>query len=100
MKKRKGFNARSTVKETAKCESESVSRSVTPESLRPHGLYSPWNSLGQNAGVQEAWPKSVAPTWCWSNFYESGKEGYYAEVLAGRFWLEGSGMWRFMVRYG
>ena len=95
MKKRKGFNARSTVKETAKCESESVSCSVMPDSLRPHGLYSPWNSL-----VQEAWPKSVSPTWHRSNFYESGKEDYYAEVLAGRFWLEGSGMWRFMVRYG
>ena len=22
-----------------------------PDSLRPHGLYSPWNSLGQNIGV-------------------------------------------------
>ena len=31
------------------CESES--HSVTSDSLRPHGLYSPWNSLGQNTGV-------------------------------------------------
>ena len=31
------------------CESES--RSVTANSLRPHGLYSPWNSSGQNTGV-------------------------------------------------
>ena len=31
------------------CESES--RSVMSDSLRPHGLYSPWNSPGQNAGV-------------------------------------------------
>ena len=30
-----------------KCES----RSVVSDSLRPHGLYSPWNSPGQNTGV-------------------------------------------------
>ena len=29
----------------------SESRSVMFDSLRPHGLYSPWNSLGQNSGV-------------------------------------------------
>ena len=29
----------------------SESRSVVSNSLRPHGLYSPWNSLGQNTGV-------------------------------------------------
>ena len=27
------------------------SRSVMSDSLRPHGLYSPWNSTGQNTGV-------------------------------------------------
>ena len=31
-------------------ESESESRSAVSDSLRPHGLYSPWNS-GQNTGV-------------------------------------------------
>ena len=31
------------------CESES--RSVVSDSLQPHGLYSPWNSSGQNTGV-------------------------------------------------
>ena len=30
---------------------KSESRSVMSDSLRPHGLYSPWNSLGQNTGV-------------------------------------------------
>ena len=30
---------------------ESESRSVVSSSLWPHGLYSPWNSLGQNTGV-------------------------------------------------
>ena len=27
------------------------SRSVVSNSLRPHGLYTPWNSPGQNTGV-------------------------------------------------
>ena len=27
------------------------SRSVVSDSLRPHGLHSSWNSLGQNTGV-------------------------------------------------
>ena len=31
--------------------SESESCSVVSNSLLPHGLYSPWNSLGQNTGV-------------------------------------------------
>ena len=30
---------------------KSESCSVTSDSLRPYGLYSPWNSLGQNIGV-------------------------------------------------
>ena len=32
-------------------ESESESHSVVSNSLWPHGIYSPWNSLGQNTGV-------------------------------------------------
>ena len=32
-------------------ETESGRCSVVSDSLRPHGLYSPWNSPGQNAGV-------------------------------------------------
>ena len=30
---------------------ESESRSLVSNSLRPHGLYSPWNSSGHNTGV-------------------------------------------------
>ena len=30
---------------------QSESRSLMSDSLQPHGLYSPWNSLGQNTGV-------------------------------------------------
>ena len=33
------------------CLRESESRSVVSDSLRPHGLYSPWDSPGQNTGV-------------------------------------------------
>ena len=33
------------------CRTESESLSVMSNSLRPHGLYSPWNSPGQNTGV-------------------------------------------------
>ena len=32
-------------------ESESESHSAVSYFLRPHGLYSPWNSPGQNTGV-------------------------------------------------
>ena len=32
-------------------ESENESRLVVSDSLWPHGLYSPWNSPGQNTGV-------------------------------------------------
>ena len=32
-------------------ESETESRSVVSNSLRPHGLYSPWDYLGHNTGV-------------------------------------------------
>ena len=32
-------------------ESESEGCSAMSHSLRPHGLYSPWNSPGQNTGV-------------------------------------------------
>ena len=34
-----------------KDEGESESRSVVSNSLRPHGVDSPWNSPGQNTGV-------------------------------------------------
>ena len=37
-------------------ESESESCSVVYDSLQPHGRYSPWNSLGQNAGVGSLFP--------------------------------------------
>ena len=36
---------------TTMLKSESESRSVVTYSLRSHGLYSPWDSPGQNTGV-------------------------------------------------
>ena len=37
-------------------QNESDSWSVTSDSLWPHGLYSPWNSLGWNTGVGGLFP--------------------------------------------
>ena len=39
------------VKETRDNSIACESRSVVSDPLRPHGLYSPWNFLGQNTGV-------------------------------------------------
>ena len=41
----------SSVDETFSQVSESKSRSVVSSFLQPRGLYSPWNSPGQNTGV-------------------------------------------------
>ena len=41
----------------------SESYSVMSDSLRPHGLYSPWNSPGQNTGVGSfSLPQGIFPT--------------------------------------
>ena len=40
-----------TTSNTFTALSESESRPVVSDSLRPHGLHSPWNSPGQNTGV-------------------------------------------------
>ena len=47
--------------------SESESFSVMPNSLGPHGLYSPWNSLGQNTGVGSLFLlQGIFPTQGWN----------------------------------
>ena len=43
-------------------ESESESRSIVSDSLQPHGLYSPWNSPGQNTGVGSLSNPGIFPT--------------------------------------
>ena len=41
----------------------SESRSVVSDSLRCHGLYSPWNSPGQNTGMgSHSLPQGIFPT--------------------------------------
>ena len=45
------------------CLSESESCSVVSNSLQPHGLYSPWNSPGQNTRVGSLFlPQGIFPT--------------------------------------
>ena len=42
---------------------ENESYSVVSDSWRPHGLYSPWNSPGQNTGVdRHSLPQGIFPT--------------------------------------
>ena len=46
---------------------ESESLSVVSDSLRPHGLYSPWNSPGQNTGVGScSLLQGIFPTQGWN----------------------------------
>ena len=47
-------------------ESESASRSIVSDSLQPHGLYSPWNSPGQNTGVGSHSLQGIFPTQGWN----------------------------------
>ena len=44
------------------CLSETESRLVISNSLQSHGLYSSWNSLGQNTGVDSLSLQSIFPT--------------------------------------
>ena len=45
----------------------SESCSVMSDSLRPHGLFSPWNSLGQNTGVGSfSLLQAIFPTQGWN----------------------------------
>ena len=44
-------------------EQQSESRSVVSNSLLPHGVYSPWNSPGQNTGVRScSFLQGIFPT--------------------------------------
>ena len=43
-------------------KSESENHSVVSNSLRPHGLYSPWNSPGSNTGWVSCSLESQSPT--------------------------------------
>ena len=58
------------------CNSEC--RSVLSDSLQPHGLYSPWNSLGQNTGVV-AFPFSRGSS--------QRRDRTQVSLIAGRFFI-------------
>ena len=52
-----------SMKNTFSTYSESESCSFLSDSLRPHGLYSPWNSPGQNTGVDNlSLLQGISPT--------------------------------------
>ena len=62
----------------------SESHLVVSNSLRPHGLHSPWNSLGQNTGVGSlSLPQGIFPTqgsnpglpYCRQILYQLGYKG-------------------------
>ena len=72
----------SDVLRSSKLESES--RSVVSDSLRPHGLYRPWDSPGQNTGVGSlSLLQGVCPTQgsnpglqhCRQNLYQLSHKG-------------------------
>ena len=65
-------------------KSESESHSVVSNSLQPHGLYSPWNSLGQNIGMGSlSLLQGIFPTQgsnpgfphCWRILYQLSHKG-------------------------
>ena len=75
----KGFPAASNSKER-----ESESHWAVSDSLRPHGLYNPWNSLGQNTGVnsrsllQETFPtqgSNPGLLYCRQILYQLSQQG-------------------------
>ena len=64
--------------------SESESHSVVSDSLQPHGLYSSWNSPGQNTGVDSlSFLQRIFPTQglnsgllrCWQILYQLNHKG-------------------------
>ena len=53
--------------EPVECVTPSECHSVMSDSLRPHGLYSPWNSPGQNTGVGSlSLLQGIFPTQGWT----------------------------------
>ena len=69
---------------TLSLDLESESHSVMSDSLQPHGLYSPWNSPGQNTGVGNlSLLQGIVPTQvlnpgcshCWQILYQLNHQG-------------------------
>ena len=51
----------------------SASHSVVSDSLRPHGLYSVWNSPGQNTGVDSLSLLQGLQAWVWGQLSRSSQ---------------------------
>ena len=71
------------------CSAWSESRSVVSDFLQPHGLYSPWNSPGQNTGVGSlSLLQGIFPTQgpnpgfphCRQTLYQLGHKGSPAQL--------------------
>ena len=61
-----GFEAQDPKEPPLDSKSESESLSIMSNSLRPHELYSPWNSPGQNTGVgRRSLLQGIFPTQGW-----------------------------------
>ena len=74
----------------------SESRTVRSDSLRPHGLCSPWNSLGQNPGMgrlsllQEIFPtqgSNPGLPHCRQVLYQISHQGNPCDWLGVHIWL-------------
>ena len=71
-----------------KCESKSLS--VVSNSLRPHGLYSPWNSPGQNTGVGSlSLLQGISPTQASNPGLMNYRRILYQLSHQGSLWFEG-----------
>ena len=91
----------------AEKKSASESRSAVSNSLRHHGLYSPWNSPGQNTGVGSlSLLQGIFPTqrsnpdlhWTWIIYQLSHKGSprtleWVAQTNTLEFWFKGRSLW-------
>ena len=84
-------------------QKESESHSVMSDSLQPHGLYSPWNSPGQNTGVgSHSLLQGIFPTQesnqgllhCRQILYQlSYQERIHSSILAKRIPMDRGAWW-------
>ena len=73
----------------SKVKSESESCSVMSNSLRHHGLYSPWNSPGQNTGVSSC-------SLLWGIFPTQGSNPGLLHCRQSLYQLSHQGSWRIL----
>ena len=80
----KNVQTTALISHTSKTENENESCSVVSDSLRPHGLYSPWNSPGHSTGMgSHSLLQGIFPTQgsnpglphCRQNLYQLNQQG-------------------------